>query len=79
MILPVWPAMPERPSAQYWRYRAERARKMAAKMKDEVARFGMLEIGRHYDILAENADIFAKLAERERPASSPTPSDGKSS
>ena len=59
--------MPERPSAQYWRYRAERARKMAARMKDEAARFGMLEIARRYDILAENADIFAKLAEREQP------------
>ena len=36
-------------------------------MKDEAARFGMLEIARRYDILAENADIFAKLAEREQP------------
>lgn len=29
--------------------------------KDEAARIAMLEIARHYEILAENADIIAKL------------------
>ena len=41
-------------------------------MKDEAARRGILEIARHYDILAENADIFAKLAEREQPKGTDT-------
>jgi hypothetical protein len=64
-----WPAqgleaMPLR-DAKYWSIRAERARRIAEQMEDWDARFAMLEIARHYEILAENSPLVEALDKRQ--------------
>ena len=41
-------------SAKFWSNRAERARKIAEQMDELDARLAILEMARHYEILAEN-------------------------
>ena len=52
-------------SAKFWSNHAERARKIAEQMDDWDARLAMLEIARHYEILAENSPLVEALDKRE--------------
>ena len=48
-------------SAKFWSNRAERARKIAEQMDELDARLAILEMARHYEILAENSPIVEAL------------------
>jgi hypothetical protein len=65
VMVVTWPAQGWKPlplrNAKYWSIRAERARKIAEQMGDRDARLAMLEIARHYVILAENSPIVDAL------------------
>ena len=52
-------------NAKYWSIRAERARRIAEQMDDWDARLAMLEIARHYEILAENSPLLEALDKRQ--------------
>jgi hypothetical protein len=52
-------------SAKFWSNRAERAREIAEQMDDGDARLAMLEIARHYEILAENSALVDALDKRQ--------------
>ena len=52
-------------SAKFWSNHAERARKIAEQMDDWDARLAMLEIARHYELLAENSPLVEALDKRE--------------
>ena len=52
-------------SAKFWSNRAERARKIAEQMDELDTRRAMLEMARHYEILAENSPIVEALDRRQ--------------
>ena len=52
-------------SAKFWSNRAERARKIAEQMDELDARRAILEMARHYEILAENSPIVEALDKRQ--------------
>ena len=52
-------------SAKFWSNRAERARKIAEQMDELDARLAILEMARHYEILAENSPIVEALDRRQ--------------
>ena len=52
-------------SAKFWSNRAERARKIAEQMDELDTRRAILEMARHYEILAENSPIVEALDKRQ--------------
>ncbi len=52
-------------SAKFWSNRAERARKIAEQMNELDTRRAILEMARHYEILAENSPIVEALDKRQ--------------
>ena len=52
-------------SAKFWSNRAERAREIAEQMDELDARRAILEMARHYEILAENSPIVDALDSRQ--------------
>ena len=52
-------------SAKFWSNRAERAREIAEQMDELDARRAILEMARHYEILAENSPIVEALDKRQ--------------
>ena len=52
-------------SAKFWSNRAERAREIAEQMDELDARRAILEMARHYEILAENSPIVDALDRRQ--------------
>ena len=52
-------------SAKFWSNRAERARTIAEQMDELDTRRAILEMARHYEILAENSPIVEALDKRQ--------------
>ena len=52
-------------SAKFWSNRAERARKIAEQMDELDTRRAILEMARHYEILAENSLLVEALDRRQ--------------